>query len=142
MLWPLFILLIVIETFLGLFRISQVKKLVLSNNSLELLPESVAHFRNLAELDLSNNGLTFIPESLGTQLTSLTHLAVRNNLITDAEFPKDLSGLARTLKYLNLSGNRFSTFPPQLLQLTGLDMLDRLCYPAVLSAQRDSNWGS
>ena len=101
------------------FRISQVKKLVLSNNSLELLPESVIQFRNLAELDLSNNGLTFLPESFGTELPGLTHLAVRNNLITESEFPKDLSGLARTLKYLNLSGNRFASIPPQLLQLTG-----------------------
>ena len=106
-------------TLLFVFRLAEVKKLVLSNNSLELLPETVIQFRNLAELDLSNNGLTFLPESLGTQLPSLTHLAVRNNLITESEFPKDVSGLARSLKYLNLSGNRFSAIPPQLLQLTG-----------------------
>jgi leucine-rich repeat protein SHOC2 len=95
-------------------------KLVLCNNILEVLPESVLQFGNLASLDLSNNRLTFLPESLGTQLTNLTHLIIRNNLISDSEFPKDLSGLARTLKHLNISGNRFAAFPPQLLQLTGI----------------------
>jgi len=96
-----------------------VRKLVLCNNILEILPEQILQFRNLAELDLSNNVLSFLPDSLGTQLTGLTHLTLRNNLLSDSEFPKDVSGLARTLKYLNLSGNRFNAFPPQLLQLTG-----------------------
>lgn len=86
---------------------------------METLPETVLQLRNLAELDLSNNVLSFIPESIGTELPNLTHLILRNNLISDSEFPKNVTGLARSLRYLNISGNRFSIVPPQILQLTG-----------------------
>ena len=105
--------------FYSIFRKTGIKKLVLCNNIMETLPETVLQLRNLAELDLSNNVLSFIPESIGTELPNLTHLVLRNNLISDSEFPKNVTGLARSLRYLNISGNRFTIVPPQILQLTG-----------------------
>jgi Leucine-rich repeat (LRR) protein len=41
-------------------------------------------------------------------------------MLTDTDFPKNLSGLARSLKFLNLSGNNLTSIPPPLLQLTGI----------------------
>jgi Leucine-rich repeat (LRR) protein len=70
---------------------------VLCNNALESVPETLLQFRNLAELDLSNNAVSFLPDSLAAALTGLTHLSLRNNRISDADFPKDLSGLVTIL---------------------------------------------
>ena len=110
----------IFDVFIRTFRQSNIKKLVLCNNILETLPETVVQFELLAELDLSNNLLNHLPDSIGTHLTGLTHLSLRNNLISEPEFPKDLSGLARSLRYLNISGNRLAVVPPQILQLRGL----------------------
>jgi len=96
-----------------------VHKLLAYSNVLETIPVSLFALKNLAELDLSNNVLCSIPDALGTELTSLTHLVLRNNMLTDTDFPKNLSGLSRTLKYLNISGNNLTSIPPPVLQLTG-----------------------
>ena len=101
------------------FRQLSVHKLLLYSNILETLPCSLFELKNLAELDLSNNVLCSIPEALGSELTNLTHLVLRNNMLTDTDFPKNMSGLANSLKYLNLSGNNLTCIPPPLLQLTG-----------------------
>jgi Leucine-rich repeat (LRR) protein len=61
-----------------------------------------------------------IPDALGTELTHLTHLVLRNNMLTDTDFPKTFSGLAGSLKYLNLSGNNLTSIPPPILELTGV----------------------
>jgi Leucine-rich repeat (LRR) protein len=90
------------------------------SNILETIPVSLFALKNLAELDLSNNVLCSIPDALGSELTNLTHLVLRNNMLTDTDFPKNLSGLARSLKFLNLSGNNLTSIPPPLLQLTGI----------------------
>ncbi len=50
---------------------------------------------------------------------NLTHLQLNNNLITETDFPKDTSRLAKTLKYLDLSGNRLTSIPPQVYEFTG-----------------------
>ena len=96
-----------------------VHKLLAYSNILETIPVSLFNLKNLAELDLSNNVLCAIPDALGSEMTNLTHLVLRNNMLTDADFPKDFSGLSRSLKYLNLSGNNLTSIPPAILQLTG-----------------------
>ncbi len=101
------------------FRQLAVHKVLAYSNILETIPVSLFSLKNLAELDLSNNVLCSIPDALGSELTNLTHLVLRNNVLTDTDFPKDMSGLAKSLKYLNLSGNNLTSIPPPLLQLTG-----------------------
>ncbi len=101
------------------FRQLAVHKVLAYSNILETIPVSLLSLKNLAELDLSNNVLCSIPDALGSELTNLTHLVLRNNVLTDTDFPKDMSGLAKSLKYLNLSGNNLTSIPPPLLQLTG-----------------------
>uniref|UniRef100_A0A803WCY3 Leucine rich repeat containing 58 n=1 Tax=Ficedula albicollis TaxID=59894 RepID=A0A803WCY3_FICAL len=82
-------------------------------------------FPALEVLDVSGTGLT----EMGTELLSLpclhTLLAKNNRLGGPGSLPKGLgqAPLARSLRVLNLSGNRFSEVPPALLQLRGLRSL-------------------
>jgi Leucine-rich repeat (LRR) protein len=70
-------------------------------------------------LDLSDNQLTALPGFFGSAFPHLAVLELRNNLLAAGDLPKDVSGLARSLKSLNLSGNRLEVIPPQLFELTG-----------------------
>merc|ERR1719154_175459 len=49
----------------------------------------------------------------------INHLLATNNLITDNDLPKDMIGM-RSLRTLNLSGNRLTSFPPQILDISSL----------------------
>jgi len=100
-------------------RTNEILKFNLRSNHLAYIPETVRTFKNLVTLDLSDNQITFLPEFLGTEFPNLSVLELRNNLITTADIPKDLSSWKRNLKSLNLSGNRINVIPPQLFELTG-----------------------
>ncbi|XP_034953040.2 leucine-rich repeat-containing protein 58 [Zootoca vivipara] len=82
-------------------------------------------FPALEVLDVSGTGLS----ALGPELLELarlhTLLAKNNRLGADGSFPKGLAGapLARTLRVLNLSGNRFTQVPASLLGLRRLQSL-------------------
>lgn len=112
-----------------LLRVSKSKKLaedietvLLNHNKLIRVPLSLADFTNLKVLDLSNNRLEELPEVI-TQC-QLTTLIVKNNLLTDKSLPKSLLGTAGGgLKELNLSGNRFTHFPEQVIELRSLKYL-------------------
>ena len=45
-----------------------------------------------------------------------------NNLITEADMPKTMSGLSN-LRTLNLSGNQLEAIPPEVLDITSLRSL-------------------
>ncbi|MCU1722675.1 dermonecrotic toxin domain-containing protein [Pseudomonas sp. 5P_5.1_Bac1] len=89
------------ESFLG--RFGELRELILLNNNLSSVPEAVAHLASLSTLDLSSNALT--------------------NSLTVFEPLRSLHGL----QSLNLSSNRLSSFPAQVLRdLCSLPSLCRL----------------
>ena len=97
---------------------SRVERLLLYNNRLENVSVVITAFSNLSVLDLSNNLVRRLPEGLAF-MTGLTQLFLRNNLIGDNDFPKSLESL-RSLRDLNLSGNRLTTIPRAVLQIPTL----------------------
>ena len=59
-----------------------VKKLNLAGNNITVLPDAIAVFENLVELDLSGNGLAYISTRIG-ELRSLRVLMAKNNNLQD-----------------------------------------------------------
>jgi len=96
----------------------QVTHLNLSNNRLQHVPDIISSLSNLIRLDLSNNSLTQITHTVGT-LSALTHLILKNNQLTEEGLPKDMIEM-RSLRTLNLAGNRLTCVPPQLLDIISL----------------------
>jgi len=96
----------------------KIQQLLVTNNRLSSIPDVVSRLKNLTRLDLSNNSISLVCDAV-TEMTSLTHLYLRNNQITDNDLPKDMIGL-RSLRTLNLSGNRLTCLPPQLLDIVSL----------------------
>eukprot|EP00092_Neocalanus_flemingeri_P025324 GFUD01027459.1.p1 GENE.GFUD01027459.1~~GFUD01027459.1.p1 ORF type:complete len:396 (+),score=86.26 GFUD01027459.1:54-1190(+) len=96
----------------------KITNLLVTNNHLSTVPDIVSHLTNLTRLDFSNNHIKLVCDAI-TGLASLTHLYLRNNLITDNDLPKDMIGM-RSLRTLNLSGNRLTCLPPQLLDISSL----------------------
>lgn len=97
---------------------NKINHLIVANNLLSTVPDIVSNLSNLTRLDFSNNSITLVCDAI-TSLPSLTHLILRNNLITDNDLPKDMIGM-KSLRTLNLSGNRLSCLPPQLLDISSL----------------------
>ncbi|MCL4123065.1 UNVERIFIED_CONTAM: hypothetical protein GTU68_052590, partial [Idotea baltica] len=96
-------------------------KLLMHHNLLLTLPFEVTLFPNIRFLDLSNNNLSHINDFLLT-LVHLQTLYIKNNELQDGSLPKDLSPLTK-LRELNLSGNKFTRFPPQLYDVASLKYL-------------------
>ena len=94
--------------------------MLLNNNLLTNLPDTLASFHNLRILDVSSNNLTHLPDAV-LHLNNLTSLVVKNNQISDAGVPK--IGQCSSLKEVNFSGNVLSRFPPQFLELEKLKFL-------------------
>lgn len=78
------------------FKMTQLKALILSNNEISTLPPEIGQLTNLLALFLANNGLSSLPNEIR---------------------------LLSKLKFLYLGGNKFKMFPRQLLYLTCLNML-------------------
>lgn len=56
-----FLCYLIIQNF---FRLNKLRKLSLSDNEIQRLPQDIQNFENLVELDVSRNGETFISISL------------------------------------------------------------------------------
>jgi len=96
----------------------KINHLIVANNLISLVPSIVSNLSNLTRLDFSNNFISGVSDAI-TTLNNLTHLLLRNNQISNNDLPKDMRGM-RSLRTLNLSGNRLTHFPPQLLEITAL----------------------
>lgn len=95
---------------------------LLNNNRLTSLASlQFAPFNNLRVLNVSCNHLTCLPEFL-LQLP-LTTLIARNNKLSNESLPKSLLSKAAAFREINFSGNLFSHFPEQLLELPQLKYL-------------------
>lgn len=112
---------------LAALRSADARRLVLSPRRLSgPLPAGLSQcFPALEVLDVSGTGLA----ELGAELLALpqlhTLLAKNNRLGGPGSLPKGLgqAPLGRSLRVLNLSGNRFAEVPPALLELHGLQSL-------------------
>ena len=114
------------DTFLNMYKTekgcSVIETILLNQNVLTSTPLSLCRFINLQTLDLSANKLTSLPDIL-FQMSPLKTLIVKNNLLTNDSLPKNIISKNGVLRELNLSGNLFSHFPEQLLELKGLKYL-------------------
>lgn len=95
--------------------------ILLHNNRIQALPDTIHRFNNLKILDVSNNRLTILPEVLKN--CPLTSLIAKQNNLTNESLPKCFTSAKNTLRELNLSGNNFKFFPEQVLDITSLKYL-------------------
>lgn len=113
-------------TFLNLYpnhekRYGDIETILLNHNQLRTVPVSICRFNNLRILDLSSNQLTALPDFLVE--CPLTSLIAKNNQLTNDSLPKSLLSKSGMMRELNLSGNHFTHFPEQILELRGLKYL-------------------
>jgi len=138
----------------GIFELTTLRKLNLSQNNLEEMPDDLTRLVQLKELDLSSNSFTFLPP-LHT-LTELEVLNVSTNVLKRlASLPPSLRSLSAArndlrrftpgqgggeeaeadeespwymeLEELDLSENKLTEFPPVLLKMSSLKTLVVSC---------------
>lgn len=97
-----------------------VDTLLLHQNRLSNIPQTIVRFTNLHSLDISNCGLTKLPAFLGD--CPLSCLVAKNNNFANDSLPKSFENLP-ALRELNLSGNRLTEFPEQVLDVPELKYL-------------------
>lgn len=97
-----------------------VETILLNHNRINLIPQTITKFTNLNTLDISNCNLTRLPDFLGD--CPLTCLIAKHNGLTNESLPKSFENLSG-LRELNLSGNRLTEFPTQVLDLAALKYL-------------------
>lgn len=95
--------------------------ILLYNNRIAKLPETISNFTNLKILDISNNRLTTLPDIFKN--CSLTSLIAKHNHLTNESLPKQFYTAKSSLRELNLSGNQLNFFPEQVLEMTNLRYL-------------------
>ncbi|XP_076238365.1 leucine-rich repeat-containing protein 58 [Calliopsis andreniformis] len=108
------------DHFVGAKDSEQVDTLLLHQNRLTSIPPSIVRFTNLDSLDISNCGLHRLPDFLGD--CPLSCLVAKHNNLCNGSLPKSFENLVN-LRELNLSGNRLTDFPEQVLDLTELKYL-------------------
>lgn len=116
-------------------ELSSLRECLLNNNNLEEIPRELSKLKNLEAfcclwlflrlymqiLLLSKNKLPSIDAELLGSLTSLKHLALNHNLLT--ELPPTIANL-KNLRKLNLSYNMLTKIPSELVSLQLLTVLD------------------
>ena len=100
----------------GYFYSQETESIVLKNNGLISLPESIGNLTKLIIISLSNNQLTSLPESIGN-LTKLIAINLGNNQLTS--LPESIGNL-QNLETLNLSNNQLTSLPESIGNLINL----------------------
>lgn len=103
-----------------MYQLRNLKKLDLSQNRIEFLPESIKIWTQLEELNLCCNELTNLPHNGIKYLTNLTNLNVSGNALKC--LPRSIKYLTR-LKILNLEENYLKKLPKEIGQCTSLEVL-------------------
>ncbi len=112
------------ELFLKVFELieevsSTLEILVLNNNLISILPESISEFPNLKILNLDNNRINPLEQSIGN-LYSLEELLVSSNILTS--LPESI-GKLKLLKKMYLKDNRINSLPYSIGNLKALEVL-------------------
>jgi Leucine-rich repeat (LRR) protein len=100
---------------------TSVESILATNNSILEIPDIISRYTNLRLLDISNNQISDLSDSL-TLCGNLATLIVRNNMLDENSAPKRLKALTN-LRELNLSGNRLTRIPYEVLELYSLQIL-------------------
>src|SRR5690242_158886 len=96
---------------------TDLEALVLADNGLTSVSESIAALNRLRMLDLGHNHLTQVPAALG-ELEGLTDfLYLHDNRLK--QLPSTLEK-ATKLRYLNISENKFDALPECVCAMSGL----------------------
>lgn len=101
------------------FWMTEAKKVKLSQNRLQTLPDELTAMRNLQILEVSTNQLNHLPSTFG-QLTSLQRLDISNNQLET--FP-DMSG-CMNLRHLSAHSNVITTLPPSVASCFRLEFIN------------------
>jgi Leucine-rich repeat (LRR) protein len=94
--------------------------LVLDNNLIETIPDSIENLNNLNELLLNDNKIAQLPESIGT-LKNLIMIGLDKNSLTD--LPSSFQELVN-LKSLSIANNNLNKVPIQIKSLKNLRTLN------------------
>jgi Leucine-rich repeat (LRR) protein len=97
----------------NVFKQINLEELNISNNKISgAIQAEIRHLQNLKVLNASNNLMTGIPAEIG-QLEKLEVLDLSNNQLTG--LPYELGNL-KNLKVLNISGNNYSEFDLNIIR--------------------------
>ncbi len=103
-----------------IFKLPNLEELDLSENLIEVLPESIKTWRKLEYLDLFDNKLTYLPHNGIKHLVKLKELNVSSNQLT--ELPRSI-GCCKKLKKIDLRANFFKGLPSDIGKCTSLKSL-------------------
>ena len=106
-----------------LFHLSSLRKLCLSRNNLQKIPDEVSCLVNLEILKVEQNHLMTIPATLGS-LKSLQILDVSNNNLSNLH--QELFGIS-SLKILKLHSNRIMELPSTMGSMKNLQSINFSC---------------
>ncbi|MFX1399154.1 MAG: hypothetical protein ACFFAS_19185, partial [Promethearchaeota archaeon] len=101
-------------------KLASLQRLNLRRNQLSTLPESIGNLTSLTSLLLSANKLTSLPESIGN-LSSLQKLSIWDNQLTT--LPESIGNFS-SLQRLGLRHNQLTTLPESITKLASLQRLD------------------
>lgn len=99
---------------------NSINELVLNDNKLSSLPDSIKEFKQLTTLSLNNNKLQCLPESI-VNLKSLEKLLLSNNQLK--EIPSNIDRLSK-LQVLGLGNNQLEKLPTSIVNLKNLVYLN------------------
>lgn len=103
----------------GIDNLKNLTTLLLNNNALTTLPDSIGSLTHLKTLNLSTNVISALPETLWN-LTELETLYIMGNQLT--ELSPQIDNLSQ-LKTLGVSYNQITTLPDTLWYITGMERL-------------------
>ncbi|MGL5626241.1 MAG: leucine-rich repeat domain-containing protein [Candidatus Rhabdochlamydia sp.] len=103
------------------FKLRNLRKLDLSLNLIEVLPESIKVWRRLKKLNLCYNDLTYLPHNGVKHLKKIKNLNVSANKLTS--LPRAI-GLLKNLKNLNAEENYLEELPKEICRCTFLENLN------------------
>jgi Leucine-rich repeat (LRR) protein len=98
---------------------SEITKLILSNNNLDSLPDTLAKFTELIELKIDHNKLKKFPD-IFKELKSLQILDISHNNLTSIS---DTIGYAENLTELYINNNKLACIPYSINFLKKLEIL-------------------
>ncbi|CAF0732209.1 unnamed protein product [Brachionus calyciflorus] len=103
----------------NLDSVQSITKILLNNNLINQIPPILSYFSHVETLDISSNFLKVLSQDI-CRLTNLKNLICRDNQLEDNSLPKDLGSKLVNLEVVNFSGNLFTQFPYQLLEIKNL----------------------